>query len=175
MQLSKRIERIADAVERPLWYVCGGLTWLATLLAFAAVIMRYGFGLGYLWLDEICRYSFITMVYLWAGPIVRTGEHIRLELFTAKLRGRWKEVHSLIVNVLIFLTCVMIVYWGTKLIKLSMTLGEQSESFVFYIWWLHTVVTLGMAFHAFFALLEVIRIGSGLSRKGDLAPSHNKG
>ena len=88
MQFEERIDRIAQAVDRPLWYACWVLIVGATILAFAAVVMRYCLGLGYIWLDEICRYSFIAMVYLWAGPIIRTGGHLRLEIVTSRLKGK---------------------------------------------------------------------------------------
>jgi TRAP-type C4-dicarboxylate transport system permease small subunit len=138
-----------------------------TLLAFAAVVMRYGMGIGYIWLDEICRYSFIAMVYLWAGPIVRTGEHLRLEVITARLSKKGLMIHSLIVNILLFLACVTIAYWGTELIGLSRMLGEQSESFVFYIWWLHSIVFAGMLLYAFYSLLEILKACAILFKKSE--------
>jgi TRAP-type C4-dicarboxylate transport system permease small subunit len=167
MQFEERIDKIAGFVDRPLWYACWVLLVGATLLAFAAVVMRYGFGLGYIWLDEICRYSFIALVYLWAGPIVRKGEHLRLEIVTARLKGKAKEIHTLVVNTLLFLTCLTIFFWGTKLISLSRMLGEQSESFVFYIWWLHALVALGMLLYAFYSFLEILKAGARLFHKGN--------
>lgn len=171
MEFSERVDKLASAVDRPLWYACWVLLVGATVLAFAAVVMRYCLGLGYIWLDETCRYSFITLVYLWAGPIVRTGEHLRLEVITARLRGKAIEIHSLIVNILLFLTCLTILFWGTTLIRLSMFLNEQSESFVFYIWWLHAVVALGMGLYAFYSFLEILKVCARLFRKRDLPTS----
>jgi TRAP-type C4-dicarboxylate transport system permease small subunit len=168
MAFDERVDRIADIVDRPLWYACWVLLVGATLLAFAAVVMRYGFGIGYIWLDEVCRYSFIAMVYLWAGPIVRKGEHIRLEVFTSRLGKRATVVHSLIVNVLIGFTCIIIAVWGLSLIQMSKMLTEKSESFVFYIWWLHTLVAVGMGLHAFYSLLEILKAVTKLLGKADL-------
>ena len=165
MQFEERIDKIASAVDRPLWYGCWVLLVGDTILAFAAVVMRYGFGIGYIWLDEICRYSFIAMVYLWAGPIVRTGEHLRLELVTSRLRGKALAAHSLIVNFLLFATCITIFIWGAGLISLSKMLGEQSESFVFLIWWLHSIVALGMLLYAFYSLLEMLKAVAKLCKK----------
>jgi TRAP-type transport system small permease protein len=165
MQFDERIEKIATAVDRPLWYACWVLLVGNTLLAFAAVVMRYGLGIGYIWLDEICRYSFIAMVYLWAGPIVRTGEHLRLELVTSRLSKKGKVIHSLIVNTLLFFTCLTLAYWGTELIGLSRMLGEESESFVFLIWWLHTIVFLGMLLYAFYSFLEILKAAATLLKK----------
>jgi TRAP-type C4-dicarboxylate transport system permease small subunit len=167
MQFDERIEKIASAVDRPLWYACWVLLVGDTLIAFAAVVMRYGLGIGYIWLDEICRYSFIAIVFLWAGPIVRTGEHLRLELVTSRLSEKGLVIHSLIVNMLLFATCLTIAYWGTELIGLSRMLGEESESFVFLIWWLHTIVFLGMLLYAFYSFLEILKACAKLFKKNE--------
>ena len=171
MSFTKRIDHIAGIVDRPLWYACWVLLVGSTVLAFAAVVLRYGFGIGYLWLDEVCRYSFIGMVYLWAGPIVRTGEHIRLEIFTSRLGERGRYIHSLVVNILICVTCVIILIWGISLIGISRMLTETSESFVFFIWWLHTLVAVGMGLHAFYSFLEILKAIANLARVNNLTNS----
>jgi TRAP-type C4-dicarboxylate transport system permease small subunit len=167
----EQVDRIASAFDRPLWYACWVLLVGATVIAFAIVVMRYGFGIGFIWLDEVCRYSFIALVYLWAGPIVRTGEHIRLEVFTARLGEKATTVHSLIVNILICFTCILILIWGISLIQMSKMLTEKSESFVFYVWWLHTIVAVGMGIHAVYAFLELLKAVAKLFFKHDVATS----
>jgi len=167
------IEQTSKAVDRPLWYACGIATWGAIALAFFTVVMRYGFGMGWMWIDELTRYLFIGVVFLWAGPIVRTGEHVRLELFTARLRGTSKEVHSLLVNTVLLLICVLILYWSIDLVKLAMLLENRSDSFVFPLWPIYLIIPVGMGLHAFYSLLELLKTGSNLMRKDNLASSGN--
>lgn len=171
MQFHEWIEQTSKAVERPLWYACGIAMLGATALVFFAVVMRYGFGMGWMWIDETTRYFFIGVVFLWAGPMVRTGEHVRLDLFTARLRGTSKEVHSLLVNGVLFLVCVLILYWSIDLIKLSILLENRSDSFVFPLWPIYLIIPVGMGLHAFYSLLELLKAGSNLRRKGNLPSS----
>jgi len=175
VELSQRINKIINWLDRPIWHVCWVILAGSTLLAAIVVVMRYVFNLGYIWLDEICRYSFITIVYLWAGPIDRIGGHLKLELLTSRLTERGKKIHSLLVNIFIFLTCIAIVYWGTTLIELSMTLDEKSESFVFYVWCLHGVVALGMSLYAVYSFLEILRGAAQLFHKEELTSSVSEG
>jgi len=175
MNFSEKVDKVADATDRPLWYVCWVILTGATLLSFAVVIMRYVFNLGYIWLDEICRYSFIAIVYLWAGPIARIGGHIRLEVLTARLTKRGLAIHSLVVNACVFVVCVLIVYWGTTLIQLSIMLDEKSESFVFSIWCLHSLVALGMSIYAFYSLLGVLKALAQLFEKEEITSSASVG
>lgn len=171
MRFREWIERVAKALDRPLWYICGVFMWGGAILAFLAVVMRYGFGMGWMWIDEVSRYFFIGIVFLWAGPIVRTGEHIRLELFTARLRGTSKEVHSLLVNGLLFVICLLIIFWGIDMVKMAMLLNIKSDSFVFLMWPVYLFIPVGMGLHAFYSLLEFLKAGSNLLWKGKPAPS----
>jgi TRAP-type C4-dicarboxylate transport system permease small subunit len=163
MDFSEKIDRIAGFIDRPLWYICYTLMLGSTIVACVLVVMRYIFGTGEVWIDEICRYSFIAMVYLWAGPIVRTGEHIRLDVVTSRLSRRGKDINSLIVNILICAACLTIVVWGISLIRMSMMMGEKSDSFVFSIWWLHAIIAAGMFLQAVYAVLEVLKAIARLS------------
>jgi C4-dicarboxylate transporter, DctQ subunit len=169
------IDKVADRLDRPIWYICWITLAGSTLLSFTVVIMRYVFNLGYIWLDEICRYSFIAIVYLWAGPIARIGGHIRLEVVTARLTQKGLEIHSLLVNACICFTCILIVYWGTTLIQLSIMLDEKSESFVFSIWCLHSLVALGMSLYAFYSFLGILKALAKLFGKKELTSSASVG
>ena len=56
----------------------------------AQVIMRFGFGLGYSWIEEITRMLFVWVIFLGAVAAMRRNLHIRVEagllLFPQPLR-----------------------------------------------------------------------------------------
>ena len=157
MDFVERIDRIAGFIDRPLWYVCWVLLCVLTILTNVAVVQRYIFGISYMWLDELSRYIFIALILLWGGPIIRKGEHIRLDIFTNILGKRATHIHSLIVNIIACFICLMILDWGIFLIRTSWMLNEKSQSFVFSIWLLHTLVAVGMGLYAFYSFLEILK------------------
>ncbi|MCC6379836.1 MAG: TRAP transporter small permease subunit [Burkholderiales bacterium] len=80
------LDRIGDAAGRAISW----LTLACVLVCFAVVVLRYGFSLGYIWLQEL---------YVWLHAIVFTGcaayalkhdTHVRVDIFYARMsrRGR---------------------------------------------------------------------------------------
>ena len=108
--LIEKLDIIEEKIERPIWWVSSTLLVGITLLAFVAVVMRYFFSEAYFWLDETCRYGFISVVVLWSGPIMQDDGHIKFDLFVAKLRGKAKYIHQFIVDVFISIICFLIAY-----------------------------------------------------------------
>ncbi len=165
MPFYERIEKIAKALDRPWWYISGALMIFCTLLAFAAVVMRYIFNISFMVVEELIRFAFIGVVYFWAGPIIRTGEHIRLELFTAKLQGKSKEIHTIFVAVLSMVISGLMVRWGITLIKTSIMLQEKSESFLIPMAGPYLIIPIGMALYFIYSLLELLKASSALLQK----------
>ena len=157
MTFVKNIDKIADYIDRPVWIVSWILLAGITMLSFVIVMMRYAFDVGYIWLDEICRYSFACIVYLWAGPIIRKNGHLQLDFILKRLPVRWQYLHSAVVNFGQLLVAFLFVYWGSTLIGLSKMLDETTESFVFKVWWLHTIVAVSMGLIGLYSGLHTVQ------------------
>ncbi len=157
MHIIKKIDKIADTIEKPIWFVSWMILTFITLLSFIIVILRYAFGVGFLWMDEVCRYGFIVIIYLWAGPIIRENGHLQLDFVLKRLPEQWQHFHNTIVQLCQFGVCLFFVCYGVSLIRLSRMLGEVSESFFFQVWWLHLVVVVGMSFVSIFSLLQATK------------------
>lgn len=64
---------------------------LATVLLCAAVaILRYFFGIGFVWMQELYVATFAATVLLAAGDVYRRDEHVRVDVISRRLspRGR---------------------------------------------------------------------------------------
>ena len=168
MGFVERLYKIADVVDRPLWWVCTVLLVMMTLLTVYAVSARYFLNIGYQVIDEICRYSFIAIVYLWGGPIYRTGGHLRLELTPLEFTGRKKNIHQLIISIIYCGTCCLFFIWGISVTEISRILAEKSDSFIFMIWWIHAIVTLGMFLQVFYSFLEILKYIKLISSKEEI-------
>lgn len=157
MNLVERLNKLGSVVERPLWWVCVILVVGITALTITAVVLRYCFNLGYQVIDEINRYSFIAMVYLWGGTLVPIGAHLRLELTPLEFKGRKRNIQQLVINTIYCATCTMFFIWGISATQTSKMLAEKSDSFVFMVWWIHFIITCGMFLQVFYSLLEIIK------------------
>ena len=84
--LADALDRVGESAGRAFAW----LTLACVLVCFAVVVLRYGFNLGYIWMQEL---------YVWLHAIVFTGcagyalkhdKHVRVDVFYARMseRGR---------------------------------------------------------------------------------------
>ena len=98
------------------------------LLTFAIVILRYGFNLGWIWLQESVTYFHAMVFMLAAAWTLQDDGHVRVDIF---YRDR-PERHQALVNLLgaiIFLVplCVFLIIVGWEYVFSSWKLMEKSR------------------------------------------------
>ena len=86
------------------------LTLAMVLLTFFIVILRYGFNLGWIWLQESVTYMHVTVFMVAAAWTLQQDEHVRVDIFYNRLSERNRHWVNL-VGVLLFLVplCVFII------------------------------------------------------------------
>ena len=169
MRFGQVISRVVDIVDKPLWYLSLGALMVATLLTFAGVILRYIFGISYPWNDEFCCFCFIVVIYFWAGPIIRTGEHLSMEMLSSRIQSsRGKAIHSLVIYVIQLGLCIFLVKWGWDMVELDRLLGFKTMSLYFPMWLFDLVIPIGAGLIGFYSLVEVAKSVGVLITKDSL-------
>lgn len=85
------MERLADWLDSISRAVGAVVMWLAlamVLLQFGIVLLRYVFGLSYIFLGEGVIYIHASIFMLGAGYTLLVGGHVRVDIFYAKLSPR---------------------------------------------------------------------------------------
>lgn len=85
-----RLTRIVRAIEwlsRAAAVIAAALVLVTVLVCAAVAILRYGFGFGRIWLQELYVVAFGTSFMLMAPWAYAKGLHIRIDI----LSGRWSE------------------------------------------------------------------------------------
>ena len=86
--LADALDRVGESAGRAFAW----LTLACVLVCFAVVVLRYGFNLGYIWMQEL---------YVWLHAIVFTGcagyalkhdKHVRVDVFYARMSERGRIV-----------------------------------------------------------------------------------
>jgi TRAP-type mannitol/chloroaromatic compound transport system permease small subunit len=106
--LARRIDAFNDALGR-------AVAWLSlamVLVQFAVVVMRYVFGLGSLHLQHSVVFLNAIVFLVAAAYALKDDEHVRIDIFYAKLSPRGKAVTDL-VGALMFLLPFCILIWIT--------------------------------------------------------------
>lgn len=114
--LADRIDRLVAGIG----HVAAWLILVVVLLQFALVVARYLFGLGSIWLTETVIYAHAAVFMLAAGWTLRTGGHVRVDIFYAEASVRTKALIDL-VGALVLLLPFMLV-----LIVLSVPYAARS-------------------------------------------------
>jgi TRAP-type mannitol/chloroaromatic compound transport system permease small subunit len=106
--LARWIDAFNDAVGR-------AVAWLSlamVLVQFTVVVMRYVFGLGSLYMQHSVVFLNAILFLVAAGYALKDDEHVRIDIFYAKLSPRGRAITDL-VGVLLLLLPFCILVWVT--------------------------------------------------------------
>ena len=81
------------AVDRLVGWAGRGVAWLTllmTLLTFAIVLLRYGFSLGWIWLQESVTYLHALVFMVAAAWALQTDDHVRVDIFYRARSERYR-------------------------------------------------------------------------------------
>lgn len=159
MALRDAINKANGFLEKYLMIITGTALVFSTLLTFLGVILRYLCGISYEWNEELCRYSMIIIVYLWAGSMIRKNQHISFTLFSDHLKGTGRFVHRLAINILALVFGIPIAIWG---FQLALNAGEaelRTLSLLFPLWPAYSIVPVGIVFIVAQSFLDLVSMG----------------
>jgi len=149
--------RLFSVLKRTLDAVAGASLMFITLLGFVEVVGRYVFGVSHDWAEELLRYGFILTVFLLGGALIPTNEHLSMALLSDKLKGRGKQVHSVVVNLVGFLLSIFTCYWAIDMIAAAARLRLMGSSYLFPLKYVYLIVPVGMGIYALFSLIEIVK------------------
>lgn len=106
------------------------VAWLSlamVLLSFAVVVLRYGFSLGWIWLQESVTYLHATVFMVAAAWALQTDDHVRVDIFYRELSPRRRALVN-IAGTLLFLVpvCVFLLVKGWPYVAAAWSIRESS-------------------------------------------------
>ena len=90
------------------------LTLLMVLLTFSIVILRYGFNLGWIWLQEILIYFHVTVFTIGAAWTLQQNGHVRVDIFYADMPAKKRALIDLLGTLLFlipFCIFLLVIAW----------------------------------------------------------------
>lgn len=99
------------------------------LICFSVVVLRYGFGLGYIWLQELFVWGHGAAFLSAAAYTFQTDSHVRVDILYGRASKRNKARINIIgVIFLLFMTCGVLFYVSLPQVITSWKLAERSTS-----------------------------------------------
>ena len=107
------LARAIDAVNEHVGRVASWLALLMVLLQFVVVVMRYIFGVGFIFMQEGVIYLHATLFMVGAGYTLLHGGHVRVDIFYRDARPRRRALVDLLGVILFLLPVCVIIGWAT--------------------------------------------------------------
>ena len=110
MSLLNWFSKTIDRFNTYVGYLCGIFAFLMVMVVFTVVVLRYGFSIGFIWMQEIYvwLHSFIFM--LGSGFTYLANEHVRIDVYYRDASEKYKAWVNLIGNVFL-LTPFLYIIW----------------------------------------------------------------
>ena len=104
------------------------LTVIMVLLTFMIVVLRYGFNLGWIWLQESLTYLHVTVFTIVAAWALQLDGHVRVDIFYAKMSERNRALTDLLGTLLFLIPfCIFILIIAWPYVANSWKLLESSR------------------------------------------------
>ena len=120
----QRLSKAADRLEEAFMIVA--LAFM-TVLTVVQVVLRYGFGTGFVWSLEATTYTFAWLVLIGMSYGVRTEAHIAVDLVTSKLTPGGARVFAAIALIASLVYCALMTYGSALFVDRLMTLGTNAR------------------------------------------------
>ena len=122
------ISRIIDRINTLVGYLCGIFAFLMVLVVFTVVVMRYGFSIGFIWMQEVYvwLHSFIFM--LGSGFTYLANEHVRIDVFYRDASNKYKAAVDLLGNIFLLAPFLYIIWkYSYPFVYRSFLMNEVSR------------------------------------------------
>ena len=158
------LHRFSDFIEKVLSALGGVLIGISTLLAVTEVVCRYIFGFTHSWANEIIIYSAIYGVFFIAGPSLKRGFHINIDLLVARLSPERRRFMDWVANAAGFVTTLFLTYTGVRYVAFLKKVGVVSTSSLeapMYLILLIFPIGMGLLAFFYFEQLTLLLFRSG--------------
>ena len=163
--LADRIDRLNAAIGRTVAWLC----LFVVLAQFLVVLLRYGFGIGSIWLTESIIYGHAALFMLAAAWTLLEGGHVRVDVFYVAAAPRAKAWIDLVGALALLLPFMFMFMWfALPYVARSWTILERSRetSGIPAVFLLKTLIPLFALLMALQGIAQAIRAAHVLSGQG---------
>ena len=117
--------RVINLINKVIGETISWLTLLMVLVTFLVVVLRYGFNVGFIWMQESVRFMYSAVFLLCAGYTLLKDKHVRVDVLYLNLSEKNKALVDLIGSIFLLLpVCFVIFYYSWSYVLNS---WEQME------------------------------------------------
>ncbi|MGE4354153.1 MAG: TRAP transporter small permease [Oscillospiraceae bacterium] len=115
----KWLHKLSDMLETITMYFLAVALATMTIVVFVQVVFRL-LNLSIPWSEELARYLMVYLTYVGASIGIKKKSHIAIEFVTGKFPLKIQSGIEIIANLLCLACCGIILYYGLKLVDITM-------------------------------------------------------
>lgn len=124
----RRFISITDGITETLGKAIAWLTLLVVLLTFTVVLLRYGFNIGWIAMQEAVLYAHGAVFMLGAAYTLKHDGHVRVDIFYSKFSIKQKAMVNLFGTLFLLMpVCIFIFYISIDYVLMSWEILEKSK------------------------------------------------
>lgn len=121
---------------------------IMSLLVFSQVILRFLFGLGYGWIDELARIAFIWVIFLGAVVGVQRHLHLRVTIFLKLFPERFQRPVALLGDLVFLAFCAAMTWHGVELVLSTLDFPFNLPSTGLSMFWPYLILPVSFGLQA---------------------------
>jgi TRAP-type mannitol/chloroaromatic compound transport system permease small subunit len=127
MEFLKMFCRIIDALNDLIGRMVAWSALLLVILVFSTVVMRYGFKISYVWMQELIWWLFSFIFLIGAGYTLLHDAHVRVDIVYQRVGFKGRAWVNLIGTVFFLIPgCVLVIYTSLGFVSSSFASMEGS-------------------------------------------------
>ena len=128
MSALAKISRIIDKINFYIGNLCAIFAFSMVIVVFTVVVLRYGFNIGFIWMQEVYVWLHSFVFMLGAGFTYLANEHVRIDVFYRGASKKYKATVDLLGNVILLLPFLYIIWkYSYPFVYRSFLMGEVSR------------------------------------------------
>jgi len=105
--------KIINSINRYIGEIISWFTLLMVLITFLVVVLRYGFNIGFIWMQESVRFMYAAVFLLCGGYTLLKDKHVRVDVLYLNLSTKNKAIIDLLGSIFLLLpVCFVIFYYS---------------------------------------------------------------
>lgn len=113
MFIIKRLSMAFNKINAFVGKTFSYFTLIMVLVTFLIVILRYGFDIGFIWLQESVRFMYASVFLLCAAYTLGQDGHVRVDVFYLEMNKKNKALVDLLGSILFTIpVCMVILYFS---------------------------------------------------------------
>lgn len=157
MDKVQKIDRYTKILDDLLKYFSVLMIMISVGLAFLNTVLRYFFGISYEVWTEISVYSIVYGVFAYLGPLIKTNEHIKMDLLHEVLSRKVLDYIDLVINLVLVFSFIVLIYAGYHWIDSLVRMNSKTLSGGIYLYIPALAIVLGMLLGLLYVSLEIVK------------------